>query len=157
MATRRGRRGRPLGASEKREVLERLRRGEHPDEVAAAFGCSLRTMQRIYVASLIKSRRIGPADLRLSFAERERISRGVAAGESARAIARALRRAPSTIIRELVANGGRRVTAPCVPTSARSAARRGPSRPSSRARRGCARRSRRAFCGAGRRSRSRPD
>ena len=108
MATSRGRRGRPLGPSEKREVLERLRRGEHPDEAAAALGCSLRTVQRIHAASLIKSRRIGPADLRLSFAERERISRGAAAGESARAIARALRRAPSTITRELVANGGRR-------------------------------------------------
>jgi IS30 family transposase len=45
--------------------------------------------------------------LRLSLAEREEISRGLAAGESLRAIARHLGRAPSTISREVRANGGR--------------------------------------------------
>src|SRR6516165_5954051 len=39
--------------------------------------------------------------LRLSLAEREEISRGVAAGESLRAIARRLGRAPSTVSREI--------------------------------------------------------
>src|SRR6478672_11233220 len=46
--------------------------------------------------------------LRLSLAEREEISRGVAAGESLRAIAKRLGRAPSTVSREVKANGGRR-------------------------------------------------
>jgi IS30 family transposase len=46
--------------------------------------------------------------LRLSLAEREDISRGLAAGESLRVIAARLGRAPSTISRELRANGGRR-------------------------------------------------
>jgi IS30 family transposase len=46
--------------------------------------------------------------LRLSLAEREDISRGLAAGESLRAIAVRLDRAPSTICREVQANGGRR-------------------------------------------------
>jgi IS30 family transposase len=44
----------------------------------------------------------------LRFDERERISRGLASGESARAIARALGRAPSTITREIDRCGGRR-------------------------------------------------
>src|ERR687897_2463855 len=45
--------------------------------------------------------------LRLSLAEREEISRGLAAGESVRAIAAVLGRAPSTISREVAANGSR--------------------------------------------------
>jgi transposase, IS30 family len=46
-------------------------------------------------------------ELRLSFAEREEISRGVAAGLSFRAIARGTGRSASTICREVNANGGR--------------------------------------------------
>jgi IS30 family transposase len=45
--------------------------------------------------------------LRLSLAGREEISRGLAAGEPIRGIARQLGRAPSTVCREVVANGGR--------------------------------------------------
>ena len=45
--------------------------------------------------------------LRLSLAEREEISRGVAAGESLRVIAGRLGRAPSTVSREVARNGGR--------------------------------------------------
>ena len=44
--------------------------------------------------------------LRLSLAEREEISRGLAAGESLRVIARGLGRAPSTVAREVARNGG---------------------------------------------------
>ena len=46
--------------------------------------------------------------LRLSLPEREEISRGVARGESLRAIARHIGRAPSTVSREIARNGGRR-------------------------------------------------
>jgi IS30 family transposase len=47
-------------------------------------------------------------ELRLSLVEREEISRGLAAGLSLRAIAAGLGRCPSTISREVLANGGRR-------------------------------------------------
>ena len=46
-------------------------------------------------------------ELRLSLEEREEISRGLAAGESLRAIAAGLGRVPSTISREVAGNGGR--------------------------------------------------
>jgi IS30 family transposase len=46
--------------------------------------------------------------LRLSLLEREEISRGAASGESLRAIARRIGRAPSTVTREIARNGGRR-------------------------------------------------
>jgi IS30 family transposase len=45
--------------------------------------------------------------LRLSTAEREEISRGLAAGESLRVIAGRLARAPSTVSRAVARNGGR--------------------------------------------------
>jgi IS30 family transposase len=46
------------------------------------------------------------SELRLSLEEREEISRGLAAGVSIRAIAEALGRSPSTVCREVNANGG---------------------------------------------------
>ncbi len=65
------------------------------------------TTVRLYVDRL---RRPAPARtrwaMRLSLVEREVISRGLAAGQSLRAIARRLGRAPSTVSREVRANGG---------------------------------------------------
>ena len=46
--------------------------------------------------------------VRLSLADREEISRGLASGLSLRAIAAGLGRSPSTVSREVLANGGRR-------------------------------------------------
>ncbi len=48
-----------------------------------------------------------PGPSRLSLADREEISRGLSVGEPLRAVARRLGRAPSTISREVKANGGR--------------------------------------------------
>ena len=48
------------------------------------------------------------SELRLSQSEREEISRGLAAGCSFREIAWNLERSPSTVSREVNANGGRR-------------------------------------------------
>src|SRR5690606_28694178 len=66
------------------------------------------SVQRI----LAESGGIRPAQRRrsarvLSLAEREEISRGMAAGQSMRAIAASLGRAPSTVSRELQRNEGR--------------------------------------------------
>ena len=47
------------------------------------------------------------SELRLSLEEREEISRGLAAGFSVRTIAEGLERSPSTVFREVNANGGR--------------------------------------------------
>ena len=60
--------------------------------------------------------------LRLSLTEREEISRGLAGGESLRAIARRLGRAPSTVSREVATNGGRRRYRACQRGQGRGAA-----------------------------------
>jgi IS30 family transposase len=110
------RRGRPWGlgrrlrADERREIVGRYRSGEPAREVAAAIGCSPRTVYQVEEDARL-AEGPGPAatsGLRLSFAEREQISRGIAAGLSARAIGRRLGRAGSTISREIGHGGGRR-------------------------------------------------
>jgi transposase, IS30 family len=52
-------------------------------------------------------RELRRSELRLSLAEREEISRGLVTGDSCRQIARRLKRAPSTVSREVTRNGGR--------------------------------------------------
>ena len=62
------------------------------------------------VRSILRPGPIEPKRSRLHVtpAEREEISRGIAAGDSLRVIARRLGRAPSTVSREVARNGGRR-------------------------------------------------
>jgi len=90
------------------EAARRLAAGESVERVAAVMGCSDTTIRRVRAEALVRFRRVGDSAWRLRFEERERISRGLAAGESARAIARALGRSPSTITREVEACGGRK-------------------------------------------------
>jgi IS30 family transposase len=66
--------------------------------------------------------------LRLSLVEREEISRGLAGGESLRAIARRLGRAPSTVSREVAGHGGRRRYRACDADRAALKAMRRPKR-----------------------------
>jgi len=91
------------------EIWVRLRAGHAAKPTARALGLSMGGVR----AYLQRCGGIRPdprcrAAGRLSFAEREEISRGLAAHRSFRAIAAGLGRAPSTISREVGGNGGRR-------------------------------------------------
>ena len=72
------------------------------DAIPAAVGRELRTVHRVLSATGGVPPRVAVRSaLRLSIGEREEISRGLLAGESYRAIARRLGRAPSTVMREV--------------------------------------------------------
>ena len=99
---------RRLSDADHLEFWARWRRGESLSEIARALD---RRPQAIRVVAL-RTGGIPPGPRRraprvLSLPEREEISRALAAGQSLRAIARALQRAPSTISRELQRHGGR--------------------------------------------------
>ncbi len=107
MARRRGDRG--VTAVERLEIRARVAAGERIDAVAASVRRSRRLVQRVVGrAGGLPPRRSVRSVLRLSMAEREEISRGLRAGESFRRIAAGLDRSPSTVSREVGANGGRR-------------------------------------------------
>jgi IS30 family transposase len=102
--------GRPggLSAAGEKELWERWRAGESISDIARALRKAPGSMHRIIEAtggfSLSERRRRGCA---LTLAEREEISRGLATGESLRAIADRLGRSASSICREVNRNGGR--------------------------------------------------
>ncbi|MCZ7589884.1 MAG: helix-turn-helix domain-containing protein [Gaiella sp.] len=88
---------REYSAQERRELWERWRRGESVSEIGRALDrapgtvhCTIRQHGGVPPRERRRSR------IALTLVEREEISRGVAAGESARAIAAGLGRAPST-------------------------------------------------------------
>lgn len=77
-------------------------------DIGPTVGRTLRSVQRVLARSGgIAPRTTARSALRLSIAEREEISRGLRAGESYRSISRRLGRAPSSVLREVRANGGR--------------------------------------------------
>jgi DNA-binding CsgD family transcriptional regulator len=91
------------------EIWKRLRSGYAAKPTARALGISTSGVR----GYLVRCGGIRPpvrrrASCRLSMAEREEISRGLATGLSLRAIAAGLGRAPSTVSREVAAGGGRR-------------------------------------------------
>src|SRR5450432_1524512 len=94
-------------AAEKTELWDRWKRGESLKAIGRAFG---KQSSSIYFL-VAPHGGIRPAERRrarlaLTLAEREVISRGVAAHQSARSIARLLGRSPSTVSREMSRNGG---------------------------------------------------
>ena len=92
-----------------RAQIESLIWGGATFEVAAtAVGCSTKSIQRFLALTGGLKRRIKQrSPLRLSLAEREELSRGLVAGESLRTIATRLRRATSTVSREVGWSGSR--------------------------------------------------
>jgi IS30 family transposase len=92
--------------SQKALMWERWQKGESLQQIAQLFDRNHSSIQRI----LAESGGIRPAPRRrsrlaLTLAEREEISRAVVVGRSIRSIANGLRRAPSTISREIKRNG----------------------------------------------------
>src|SRR3984957_6003620 len=94
-------------AAEKAELWDRWQRGESLKAIGRAFG---KPSSSIYF-QLAPHGGIRPAPRRrsrlaLTLVEREEISRGIAAAETARSMARKLGRSPSTVAREISRNGG---------------------------------------------------
>src|SRR5258708_14523173 len=93
---------RRLSQADRLEIERRIWGGETFETAAAAVGCSTKSIQRFLALTGGLKRRVKERSaLRLSLGEREEISRGLTAGDSLRAIARRLRRAPSTISRDV--------------------------------------------------------
>jgi transposase, IS30 family len=97
-----------LSPADQEELWRRWRQGESLRAIARALDRRRKVVHRILVGTggfTPVPRRRSPRVL--SVAEREEISRGVAAGHSLRQIAARLGRAPSTVGRELGRHGGR--------------------------------------------------
>ena len=145
-----------LVASDRMELLARVRRGQSHREAAVAVGCSTKAVQRLLVRTGGIQCRSEDTGHRLSLTEREEISRRLARGESCRQIARQLGRAPSTITRDVAANGAASAYRACraAERARRLAARPKRAKLAMSAR--CDTKSRPGCDGAGRRNRSSP-
>ena len=103
-------RGRPgLTAVQKRELWARWKAGESLSEIGRVLGRQPGSIHGVVASNggYVPAQRRRSARV-LSLVEREEISRGLAEGLSIRAIARRLRRDPSSISREIARHGGRR-------------------------------------------------
>ncbi len=104
----RRKRGPGISDSEKSEIWRRWQIGMSLSEIGRVIGRSHAQVHRVVSASggvMPPPRR--RSRLALSWAEREEISRGIVAGHSMRTIAAILKRAPSTVSREIARHGGR--------------------------------------------------
>jgi IS30 family transposase len=94
-------------AAEKTELWDRWQRGESLKEIGRAFGKPSSSIHfQVAPHGGIRPAPRRRSRLSLTLSEREEISRGLAAHQSARSIARMLGRSTSTVSRELHRNGG---------------------------------------------------
>ena len=99
---------RRLSQADRAQIESLIWGGATFESAATAVGCSTKSIQRYLALTGGLRRRVKQRSaLRLSLAEREELSRGLVAGESLRAIATRLRRAPSTVSREVAWSGSR--------------------------------------------------
>jgi IS30 family transposase len=100
--------GRPgLSLSQKADLWQRWKEGQSLSEIGVALGKHAGSIHGVLSSNggiFRASRR--RSDLALTLSEREEISRGISSGETIRQIAIRLKRAPSSISREIARNGG---------------------------------------------------
>ncbi|AFE09135.1 IS30 family transposase [Corallococcus coralloides DSM 2259] len=101
------RRRQEFSAEQRAEIWKRWKAGQSMSDISRAVGRMPGTVHGVLSANggfVPPPRR--RSRLALTLEEREEISRGLASGHSMRNIAETLRRAPSTITREVARNGG---------------------------------------------------
>lgn len=101
--------GRPgLSSVQKKELWRRWKKGESLSEIGRALGRRAGSIHGVVKAGGIVPPDRTRSPRTLSLVDREEISRGLARHESIRRIAIRLRRAPSTVSREVKRHGDRR-------------------------------------------------
>jgi IS30 family transposase len=94
--------------AEKAELWDRRSKGESLSAIARHLDRGLETIRRyVLLTGGVRPRLRTRSRCELTVAEREEISRGLAAEHSCHAIARRIQRAPSSVSREVARNGGR--------------------------------------------------
>lgn len=97
-----------LTEAEQAEIWDRRRQGESLGAIARHIGRDVSVVgDQVNKTGGIRPRPRRRSLRELSMKEREEISRGLSAGDSCHAIASRIRRAPSTVSREVCRNGGR--------------------------------------------------
>jgi len=102
--------GRPavITGEQRSELWRRYKAGETILGIQRVLGQRRTTIQRVlHATGGIAPARRSRSPRTLNFGEREEISRGIAAGNSFRTIARTLNRAVSTVSQEVSRHGGR--------------------------------------------------
>src|SRR4051794_1386670 len=103
------RRWRRLPDAVRREVIREAAGGATYGEILERVDVSVGTVTRVLapLGGVIRRSGWSPSPARLSAEERVEIRLGLERGESLRAVGRRLGRSPSTVAREVAANGGR--------------------------------------------------
>ncbi|MFD5423175.1 IS30 family transposase [Streptomyces sp. NPDC127069] len=97
-----------FSSAQQDEVWRRWREGQSFSLIGRALGAPMHHVRQfLYQSGGIRLTPQQRSERHVTGSEREEISRGIAAGESARELARRLGRSASTISREIARNGGR--------------------------------------------------